>query len=326
MRTMATTLWLCWLAASSCPAQGAPKDDPLIFDKRLSQWTQLLTDESRVVRYRAARDLGGIGPRAHAARPALFEALKNESGSVRVSAARALRRIGVQAKDVPALIVALKDKDFSVRRVAALALGEIGHEAKAALPALKERKGPAFACAIVQIDPDDEAGIPYLIEEINSTDYNTYYRDAAILALGRIGPRAKAALPALRRILNDNDKGNDNFSYRMLAAYAIARIDPSDKIAFPFFLTSLDIGGHRGRAVFLLSRMGRESKKAAPALIKDLTPNKKFRFTRRSTASALGDIGPDAKAALPALRELLTASRQNVREAAALAIYKIEKP
>ena len=324
MRTMATTLWLCWLAASSSPAQEAREDDPLIFDKRLSQWTQLLHAESRVVRYRAARDLGNIGPQAHAAKPALTESLKDESESVREFATVALRRIGAQATDIPILIVALKDKTIGVQRAAAHALGELGHEAKAALPALKELKGPAFACAIVQIDSADQSGIRYLIEESNSQDYNTSSRTEAILALGSIGPQAKAALPGLRKALDD--EGNDLFSIRMPAASAIARIDPSDETALPFLLASLEGGSLSGLAVFLLSQMGPESKKAVPALIKYLVANKEPLFTRASTANALGDIGPDAKAALPALRELLTDPKQHVREAAALAIYKIEQP
>ncbi len=62
MRTTATTLWLRWLTASSVLAQESPKDNLLIFDKRLSEWTQLLADESSTVRYTTARSLGRIGP------------------------------------------------------------------------------------------------------------------------------------------------------------------------------------------------------------------------------------------------------------------------
>ena len=46
---------------------------------------------------------------------------------------------------------------------------------------------------------------------------------------------------------------------------------------------------------------------------------------RESFAQALGKIGPDAKAALPALREGLQDKEERVRTAAAEALKKIEK-
>ena len=47
---------------------------------------------------------------------------------------------------------------------------------------------------------------------------------------------------------------------------------------------------------------------------------------RYHIAESLGQMGPDAKDGLPLLREFLMHSSSRVREAAALAIYKIEKP
>ena len=60
------------------------------------------------------------------------EALKHEDGSTRRVAAEALGGIGPAAKDaVPALMEALKGEDFSTRNAAAEALGQIGPVADA---------------------------------------------------------------------------------------------------------------------------------------------------------------------------------------------------
>jgi len=327
MRTMVTTLSFFWLTASSILAQEAPKDDPLIFAKRLNQWTQLLTDESLGVRYRAARFLGRIGPQAHAAVPALIQTLDDPSKSVRHYAARALGDIGRQAKTaVPALTVALTDKDLRVRSSAAYALGQIGPEAKNALPKLKEQRLTTWsAYALVQIDLDDEIGIPFLIEKLNNNlqKPKNVGNDSrsVMIALGRIGPRAKAAMPALKEMLKSK-----YFSYRTRAAYAVARIDLDDKTGFETLLTMLDTTKFESCvAARMLGSMGPEAKAAVPFIIGVIHAGDK-RKDSHYYPQALGNIGVDAKTALPILRKLATHSNQKVREAAALAIYKIEPP
>jgi HEAT repeat protein len=320
---MAPTLWLCWLTASSFLADEVPKDDPLIFDRRLSQWSRLLADESPKVRWSAARSLGRIGPQASAAVPALIEALKDEDESVRMFAAWALPRVGPQAKDVPALIEAFKGRR-GVSGVAE-ALGQIGPEAKDALPALRERPGIWSAYAIVQIDSDDKTGIPYLIEQLeNFEDRHVQTRMAILRALGRVGPRAKAALPVLKEMMLDKDQ-----YLRMEVAYAVARIDPSNKIGFDILLTTLaDVRkSDAASAAKQFGLMGAEAKAALPALIRALqAAGNGNNLVREYIADALGEIGQDAKGALSTLRELTTHPNQRVREAATLAIHKIEKP
>jgi HEAT repeat protein len=48
-------------------------------------------------------------------------------------------------------------------------------------------------------------------------------------------------------------------------------------------------------------------------------------YMRRDAACTLGDIGPDARAALPALREALEDPFVSVREQAATALEKITR-
>ena len=88
----------------------------------------------------AAEALGGVGPGAAEAIPALIQALGGDvSVRVRSAAARALGEIGPEAAEtVPALIQALGDENYVVRSAAAEALGSIGPGAVEAVPALVE--------------------------------------------------------------------------------------------------------------------------------------------------------------------------------------------
>lgn len=82
----------------------------------------------------AAYSLSRLGPEAV---PYLIECLADRDEQVRARAARALARIGPEARQaVSALVVALQDPSQEVRRQAAEALGQIGPEARAAIPAL----------------------------------------------------------------------------------------------------------------------------------------------------------------------------------------------
>jgi len=325
---------LCWLAACSLDAPAASQDDPLIFDKRLSQWQQLLRDEDKIVRYRAARDLGNIGGRANRALPALLAALRDENKSVRKYAAWAVHRIGPQPSHVPALIATLADQDSLVRRAAARTLGELGPKAKAALPALKKRRGSTYVCAIARIDVCDQTGIADLIDGLQGKGPLYHERHTTLIrALGRIGPRAAAALPTLQRILRDGTPDPKrvapiHFSDRPFVAYAIARIDPSDQSALTFLTKSLESDNIliRTRTIGLLPELGADVPPAVPSLIRHISVHKNQRALSLHVVRNLGNMGAAANAALPALRDLLTDTRPGVRQTAALAIYKIEKP
>ena len=73
-----------------------------------------------------------IGPEAKAAVPTLIQALKDDSSTVRLNAAKALFQIGFEAKQVvPALIQLLEDWNRDVRLNAAEALEQINIKAEA---------------------------------------------------------------------------------------------------------------------------------------------------------------------------------------------------
>jgi HEAT repeat protein len=135
--------------------------------------------------------VGGITERAHAAYllgfcgehgvETLLRTLEDKDedevwGPVRGAAAVSLGRLKA-TKAVPALISMLgKDPNWRARRTAAVALGMI-EDTSAALPLARALE-----------------------------DENVYVREEAVRALGKLGPRAKAALPALVRALEGDNE------------------------------------------------------------------------------------------------------------------------
>lgn len=100
-----------------------------------------LTSRDESLRLRAAKALGGLGPDARAAVPALTAALADPDGDVRRAAAAALRRVQPDAKSseelVRSIAADLKDPDDGVRLLAARSLGRLGSAAAGAVPALE---------------------------------------------------------------------------------------------------------------------------------------------------------------------------------------------
>jgi len=159
--------------------------------------------------------------------PALARALHDENAYTRCWAARVLGKIGPQAKEVvPVLIGMLEDKEhgqFGAGAAAARALGNMGPDAKRAVPELVKllenaSMRAAAAEALAKLDPaENEKHIPIFVKALRSAI--AWQRRDAIHALGRMGPAAKEAVPALEELLYDLDK-----SVRSAAAEAIEEI------------------------------------------------------------------------------------------------------
>jgi HEAT repeat protein len=116
------------------------------------------------------------------------------------------------------------------------------------------------------------------------------------LALARIGPPAKAALPALRTALRDK-----NGEMRARAAIALWRIDGNSKEAMPVFVATLK------------RRKGDR-------------PDDSNAWAARQVVRALGEMGPRAKKAVPALLPLLKDKNEGLRWWTRQALKKIDPP
>lgn len=137
--------------------------------------TSALSDPDPEVRAAAANSLAKTGIAPAATLQALTAALNDASESVRIQAALALKSGGsLAAPAVPQLAAALKDPTLPVRLAATQALGAIGAKSELAVPAL----------AAILADKGE----------------GRFMFRTVMIALGQIGPGAKAALPVLQQI------------------------------------------------------------------------------------------------------------------------------
>ena len=119
-----------------------------------------------------------------------------------------LGRIGLEARSaIPALEKMLADPEMMNRIESAKALWRINRSQVALTTLFKEASNVAdpantiAALALGEIGPDAKAGVPALIEALNAD--SIYGKAVVAEAIGKIGPGAKAAIPRLIDIFND---------------------------------------------------------------------------------------------------------------------------
>jgi len=159
----------------------------------------------------------------------------------------------------------------------------------------------AAAVGLGKIGPGAKEAVPALSAAL-AKDTDASVRSAAAWALGRIGPEALQALPALSAALEDTEE-----VVRSDAAQALGHIGPSAKEAVPALSAALakdTYAGVRSAAAVALGQIGPSAKEAVPALSAALTKDTEV-LVRHDAAQALGQIGPGAKEAGPALSAAL---------------------
>lgn len=233
---------------------------------------------------------------------------------------------------IPALTPLLNDSDMDIRRLAIISLGKIGN-ADAVKP-LADAFEDAQQAKRSNTDPEDRL------------------RLEIVIAFGKIGPAAKAMIP---RVLDVALHGNETINMRSAAVEALVGITesaPDPESAVPAMLQILWApaipvlpGGHPAMgggttshsvAAGVLGRLGPAGKGAVPDLIlivrgdsakyqKHTVRHYQDRAELLAVINALGAIGPDAEAALPSLRELLSDDDSAVNQAAERAVAKIKR-
>ena len=212
-----------------------------------------------------------------------IQQLKTSAGKERLQAIQALSTMmstagtplppTKAAPAVPHLAAALKDPDPMVRQFAVGTLGQIGPLAKEAVPQIAE-----------------------LLK-----DKDMYQQRNAALVLGKIGPDAASAAPALVQGL----KTSDDITGRIICD-ALGKVRAKD--AVPALLERVK-GRQKGiwtRAAVALWQIENHPD-AMAAVVGALTSNDVLE--RVQAIQAVGDIGPAAKTAVPALLENLKNDR-----------------
>jgi HEAT repeat protein len=240
-----------------------------------------LGSSDETTRREAAKALGNLGSVAPGVIPALVKTVSDDKDAgVRVQAGLALTKLHVEDESLAApLSKALNDEIQWVRMDVVLVLSRMGHGAKDAVPALVGALG-------------DKAN-RQMMEPVQKSVF-----DLAIETLGKIGPDAKEAVPALSKIMTEKDIAN-----RVNAAESIWKINKDLKATMPVFLEGLKSEDFHAcdEALDALEIVGANGKEAVPLLTKILADKERTAQARGLAAKVLGNMGPEAKAAVPAL-------------------------
>ncbi len=260
------------------------------------QLVERLKEKDPFVRVAAARALAALPPAPEITLPIWEKALKDADPETIQHALDALASLGSQA--VPKLVDILKQhKELRVQ--AAYTLGQIGPGAAAATDALAAlvadedfNVSTEAVLALAKIGPDAASTVPALIAALQKEKCPNAH--AIIYALGKIGPKAAAAQPLLLKAMNGTDK-----SLSVVAAWAFMHLQPNPA----------------------------QAAKSLPALVPGLLVpglSDSLPEIRKAAAEALGELGPMAGQAIPALQK---AAKEDdspaVRDAAAKALRSI---
>jgi HEAT repeat protein len=229
-----------------------------------------------------------MGERARPAARDLCEAATDASESVRQAALEALEKVH------PALhknvLVLLVDDNSSNHIRASRAVAALGKDGAPAVPVL---------LAHVRWNCSTERDPQRAVFRIRYFDDDMLVAD--IGALGTVAPDEPAVVNTLVELTRFTDQFGGGYRVRPAAVGALLEVGK----AYP---------GRR--------------KQLVPALVAALD----FRVNERhdeatclAALAALGAFGPDAREALPALKKLKLSPRMTVREAAAVALGRIEK-
>jgi HEAT repeat protein len=231
-----------------------------------------ISDDDKRVRWTTADALGKLGDAAKAAVPALMQLLKDPDKNVRLAAARAIARIAPASAEAQATVMPWLEDNDAGSRIAACSL-------------------------LAHSDALSEKTVPALIELLENR--SEVIRENAIGTLFEMGPRAKAAADALRQKLDDADGVMRVYAAAALAAMndqrepSIAKIRQAMQRKDSFAPTA-------AKALWRLQGNGEE---VVPVLV-EMLGDKRFEI-RGAAAIVLGEMGPTAKAAVPALAKLV---------------------
>lgn len=166
-------------------------------------------------------------------------------------------------------------------------------------------------------------GAAEALARLVADDEDPLVRRSAAVALGRIGPGARSALPALIDAVRSG-YGDASGLVGYEAAVAVVRIDPDGTHAATLIAERLKDAEPkvRYRAAVAVRVIGSALARAVPALIaatEDPKQNVRYQAVR-----ALGVVAPSARAALPALSRALRDRDRFVREAGGKSLHALD--
>jgi HEAT repeat protein len=288
-------------------------DSPLRY--RRDFWSGYDPVVGDTVRKAALHAASALKPHPEASTALLAGAANHSDTIIRVACLEALRGHRHQSAWRPVIEGALQDEDD---RVFHAAIGHVGRleaspEMIATLTAAlsQDSRVPATAAALSRLGKASRPAVDALsaLLQMGRYEHNLLY------CLGAIGPDAQSALPAIRQCLNSSSPGT-----RVAAARAIWRVSQDADAALLVYLELLPDRQARQSVCAALGEMKSAAARAVPALLESLGTDV---VSDIQIMNALGEIGPAAEPALPALDARATDPRTYIAARAKAAAKRI---
>lgn len=277
--------------------------------------------------------LENFGSEARPAVPVMLARLKGnvvKPGGVplAVPVRRAIEHIGIDPKTAaPVLVDLLDTNDLWIRTLVLDLLPRCGAEAKDAIPlltkSLKEGKNSydRVRCAeiMLQIDPEQSTTVTPVLMEMMHDKRSPPTAEAAGMLYGLNKDRDA------RQILLDGLENNKDPIRRLQTILAVGKLGPKGKSLAGTLAKCLESEKplERVEAALALWRIDPKYQDDVPGLIAKSLKEPDL-AARTRAATALGELGSEARSALPALQEARKDTDPSVRKAIEEAIGKID--
>lgn len=282
-------------------------------------------NEDRFVRMEAIDALDAFGHAAKAAVPALVKAVKNDSENG-CFAAHTLGAVDAEGISLPVLIGALDAPNPQMRRFASFGLGRMGPLASAAEQALHEGltdndPGARIAAAAAYWSVTGRAEEPVqVLRSVLRSSGSWAVQMWAADALAELGSAAKAAVRDLIPCLESETR------YALTSsATALGRMGPCAATAVPALTGRLmESDDHYTRVCIARALWRISAWEKSLSVFEDALRNSRDSMAVSAAAEAVGEMGAQARGLAPLLRPLLKDSDSFVRDAAKKALGQIE--
>ncbi len=259
----------------------------------------------------------------------LTEALDSPEADLRTGAARALFRLKPQGGAALARLLQMlqEETDPVTRSAVIMTLAAIGPAAREAAPLLlkdlqkESSEDPVpTAVALLSIDPGEKQALDKLSEMLSSstTFAALHLRERTLNTLAAVGKSADAAVPVLRRYLDD-----DSCTFRPHIVITLAYLGVREKwlIETASKMAEAENMAVLNAACVTFEIMGNEGQALVPALTRRMTG--RVDESALMIGGALLHVDPKNAAALETLTACIQSEKNDVRLAAAFAISRL---
>ncbi len=278
-------------------------DKPKLLQTHLERVTVLVRDADVRVRTNAALTIGKLDKKQinESVVEACITALRDSDFAVRIAMTESIKALGMSEPRVLEVLGENLVDNLALLRVTLEAVSGFGGKAAPLIPVVSQlashektevRLAALDALSAIEKDPQQLAG--RLTEALEDKQWEV--RRVAGVALGKLGPDAKNAVPKLFRLLSSDED-------RDFASSALKEINTAPVEAIPMLLEKLESEERRTAfyAVSLLGKIGPPAAEALPKLeamlAKPSEDKGRSEFRRKFLVEAIAAIKGEPKAA-----------------------------